>query len=190
MLSQQEDAPPNAGGGMGLQTAHAIPAAVVLERLDEQALWLYERCAGEFGASIVRDASYLTWRYLEHPCRGYKLFGARDGGGILRGLAVYRKSRLFGGDLGLIADWLVPPAEVEVGEHLLRALVAQAREDHVEALVVLFPEWSRWFEHFQELDFRVHPTDYLTVARSFDPRIDMHWLRASWWYQLGDFDLV
>jgi hypothetical protein len=164
--------------------------AVTLTHLDEQVQWLYERCAGEYGASIVRDARYLTWRYLEHPLRRYKLFGVRDGAGILRGLAVYRRANLFGGDLGLVAEWLVPPSEAEVVEPLLQALFVQAQEEGVEALVVLFPEWSSWFTRFQEHGFVVHPTDYLTVARSFDPRVDMQWLRECWWYQLGDFDLV
>ena len=57
-------------------------------------------------------------------------------------------------------------------------------------LVTLFPEWSPWFAHFQERGFLVHPTDYALVARNFDPRFDVHWLREHWWYQLSDSDLV
>jgi hypothetical protein len=57
-------------------------------------------------------------------------------------------------------------------------------------VAALFPEWSPWFERFQEHGWRVHPTNYFMVARNFIPRYDMLWLRDHGWYQLADTDLV
>jgi len=161
-----------------------------VEHCDEQMRWLYDRCVGAWGASAIRDADWFRWRYLEHPTRDYVLLGARDADGILRGLAVYRRADWVLPDLGLIVDWLVPPAEPEVGELLVRALAERARADRAQALVALLPEWSPWFDLFQRLGFRVHASDYFTVARNFHRRYSMDWLRAHWWYQPGDFDLV
>ena len=77
-----------------------------------------------------------------------------------------------------------------MAELLLRALRSRAALDGAGALVALFPEWSSWFEHFQERGFLVHPTDHAMVARNFHPRFGMAWLREHWWYQLADTDLV
>jgi hypothetical protein len=152
--------------------------------------WLWDRCAGDFGAGALRNAQYFDWRFASHPVHEYASLGVRDSEGVLRGYAVYRKADWVLPDLGLVVDWLVPPAETEVAELLLRALRARAALDGVRALVALFPEWSFWFELFQERGFRVHPTDYAMVARNFHPRFDIAWLREHWWYQLADTDLV
>jgi hypothetical protein len=181
--------------GAGSPGSVPPPAGIArIERFDHQARWLWERCAGEFGASAVRDAAYLNWRYADHPRHAYHALGVRDAAAVLRGLAVWRRAD-WGRpepvpDLGLVAEWLVPPAEGDVGDALLAALEHEARAAGARALVVLLPEWSPWFARFQERGFLVHPTDYAMVARNFDPRFDVHWLAAHWWYQLGDGDLI
>lgn len=177
-------------GDGGADPEGRVPGVEVLEDLDEQVRWLYDRCVGAFGASTIRDAAWMRWRYLEHPEHRYVLLGARDGQGILRGLAVYRFASFLLPDLGVLVDWLVPPEEPEVGDLLLEACAARARADGARALLALLPEWSPWFDHFQRRAFLVHPSDYLTVARNFHPRYRMEWLRHHWWYQLGDSDFV
>lgn len=168
-----------------------LPAGVEeLARLDHEARWLWDRCAGDFGASAIRDAEFLNWRFADHPRERYTLLGARDAAGVLRGLAVFRTGRWILPNLALVAEWLVPPGEVEVGDALLAALADRAASERAAALVAILPPWSPWFAHFQERGFRVHPTDYAAVARNFHARYSMRWLRENWWYQLADTDLV
>lgn len=167
------------------------PAGVErLQSFDRQLRWLWDRCAGDFGASAVRDAEFFEWRFTTHPRHEYVPLGVRDSEGVLRGYAVYRQADWVLPDLGVIVDWLVPPAEAEVADLLLRGVLAQGAQDGARALVASFPEWSPWFEHFQERGYRVHPSDYSMVARNFHPRFKMAWLREHWWYQLADTDLV
>jgi hypothetical protein len=161
-----------------------------LTSFDEQALWLFERCAPRFSCAAVRDADYLTWRFLKHPRRHYEIYGLRDGAGILRGLAVYRAAKLQGSELGWVADWLVPEEEPEVGRQLFDALVARAEGEGRGALVAWLPERSEWFARFQEWGCLVHPTPWRMAARSFTPRIDPAWLREDGWYTLADSDLI
>ncbi len=161
-----------------------------IARFDEQARWLYDRCAGAFGASTIRDAAFLNWRFLDNPQHDYTCYGVRDGEGILRGYAVYRLADWYLPNLGLVVDWLVPPDEPEVGELLHRAVCARGRADHANAMAVILPEWSPWFEDFQDRHWRVHPSPYFMVGRNFHARYDMLWLRDSWWYQFADTDLV
>lgn len=167
-----------------------LPEGVeVVERFDEQARWLYDRCAGEWGVSAIRDDAFLNWRFVANPFHDYEVFGVRDGAGVLRGYAVVR----FGGwqvrDMGLIVDWLVPPDEPEVGELLDRAVLARARSQGAVAVGLWLPDWSPWFGRFQARGYVVRPTDYYHGARSFHPRYDPLWLRDNWWYTLADSDL-
>lgn len=172
-------------------TPAPLPAGV--ERIEdpgEQMQWLYERCAGEFGASTMRDAAWFRWRFLERTDHAYRALGVRDADGCLRGLCVLSLGRWPLPDTGLIVDWLVPPGEPEVADALVAGACATLGAWGARRAVVLFPESSPWFADFQERGFLVHPSDYCAVARSFHPRFDSTWLRDHWWYQLSDTDLV
>ena len=157
-----------------------------LECFDEQALWLFERCAPRFSCAVVRDAQWLTWRYLEPPNGAAECLGVRDERGVLRGLAVLARARLAGRDLDLLVDWLVPEEEPEVGRALVGAARARARSE----LAAWIPERSAWFARFQDWGARVHPTPWRMAARSFVPRVDAAWLALDGWFTLGDSDLV
>jgi len=156
----------------------------------EQLRWLYERCVGAFGASTVRDEAWFRWRFRERPGQRYRSLGVRDADGCLRGLCVLTDGEWPLPRTGVIVDWLVPPSEPEVAERLLRAACGALAERGARRAVALFPEWSPWFEQFQERGFLAHPSDYCAVARAFHPHFDSTWLRDHWWYQLSDTDLV
>ncbi len=166
------------------------PGVERLERFDGEVERLYERCRSDWGASTVRDASFMNWRYVDHPTVEYVPLGVRADDGSLRGVAIYRFDDWLWPDMGMVVDWLVPPAEREAGELLHEAVQARARGDGALTVAAIFPEWSPWFVSFQEWAWRVCPTDLFLIARSYDPRYDALWLRESWWMQLGDSDLV
>lgn len=168
-----------------------MPAAVEeLERFDHEARWVYDRCVGDWAASVIRDEVFLNWRFADHPRHDYTALGVRDGEGHLRGYAVFRVGDFLLPRVGMVLDWLVPPGEPEVGELLLQAVSARAQSGGAAAVAVIFPEWSPWFERFQDEGFLVYPSHYFMVARNFHRRYDMLWLRDHWWYQLADTDLV
>jgi L-amino acid N-acyltransferase YncA len=160
-----------------------------IERFDEQVRWLWDRCASEYGASTLRDAEYMNWRFVDRPNVRYERIGV-EVDGVLRGCAVMRCGDWPVAGAAVVADWLVPQSEVEVGDALLAALESRARECGARQLIAAAPEWHAWFAHFQERAFTVHATAYPLAARSFHPRFDALWLRDHWWYQLGDSDLV
>ncbi len=162
----------------------------VIERFDHQARWLYDRCVGEWPASTIRDDAFLNWRFTDNPHDSYVNFGVRDAEGVLRGYAVYKFGDWVLPNMGLVVDWLVPYDEPEVAELLLRAVQARAAADGAGVAATIFPEWAPWFAWIQERGFLVHPSHYFMVARNFERRYDMLWLRDHWWYQLADTDLV
>jgi hypothetical protein len=164
----------------------SVPAGVEpLERFDHQARWLWDRCAGAFGASAIRDEAFLNWRLAGAPSPP-AILGVRDDAGILRG---YLACAPRAGGLALV-DWLVPPEEPAVGELLLDALLARARETGASTVRALFPDWSPWFEAFQARGFRVLDRGTVLAARTSARKLDDLWLRDRWWYTGADFAVV
>jgi hypothetical protein len=164
--------------------------AEVLESFDQQAKWLWDRCADSQRASAIRDAAYWNWRFVAHPRERYTMHGVRDVGAVLRGVCIARKAKFAGVEPWCVADWCVPPNEPQVAEALLAATVQSARAQGARQIALIVPEWSPWSVWFQEHGFLAHPTAYRTIARPFQPRLHHTWLRSNWYYQLGDSDLV
>lgn len=171
--------------------ARELPPGVErLARFDHQAKWLWDRCADGFGASAIRDDTFLNWRFVERPAVRYERLGVRDAGGVLRGYGIYRSGEWAGRRSALVVDWLVPPAEHGVGELLLEGLLALARLDGERTLAALFPGWSPWFERFQRAGFLVEASRARLLARCFARKYDETWLREHWWTTLADTTLV
>jgi len=164
-----------------------------LTSFDADAEALYDRCRNEgpfpWGASVIRDAAYLNWRYITNPHFDYDIFGVRRSGKLV-GFTVYRRADSPRPNSGLIMDWLVPTDEPEAAELLREALKAQARQDGTDALLGVFPGWSHWHLKFQQWGWSLAPSDYLLIGIIQNPRYDTHWLRDNWWYQLSDLDAV
>lgn len=168
-----------------------LPAGVeLLESFGEEAERLYQRCEADWGASIIRDAAYLNWRFVENPRFDYDILGVRGADGELAGCAVYRQADWPRPDTGLVMDWLVPPDEQEAGERLREAILARARAARASLVLAVFPYWSPWFGRFQEWGWRAHSSDYLLIGIIQTPRFDTRWLRDNWWYQLAELDLI
>ncbi len=161
-----------------------------IERFDHSVRALYERCVPELGASTIRDPHFMNWRYVDNPYHEYVALGVPDGAGGWRGVAVHRHADWVERGMGVVVDWLVPSGDVEAGALLLEALVRRSRATGSSVTTMIMPEWSPWFERIQEQGFHVRPSGYFMVARNFERKYDMLWLRDHWWYQIGDTDLV
>lgn len=180
-----------------------------IDRFDEQARWVYDRCADGWGAAIVRDDAYLNARFVDGGARSFTRLGVRDGEGFLRGYAVLAtgEHRRVGADhraFGAggrprrspalravhVADWLVPFGEPDAAELLDAGVLAHARLERADLVLQVVPEWSRWAGRRQEQGWILEPGDRLVAVRSTVPRHDMQWLRDHWWYQLAESHLV
>ena len=166
------------------------PAGVVrLERFEESVIDLYERCQAGWGLSVIRDADYLNWRFLENPRFRYHVLAVPGDAG-LRGYAVFRKADSPLPESGLLMEWLVPEDDPEAAELLRDAVLAQARADAAHTVLTVFPDWSSWFHRFQDWGWNVYASDYLLIGIVQNPRYDTWWLRKHWWYQLGELDAI
>lgn len=169
-----------------------LPAGVRrIERFDERVGALYDRCAPEWRASGVRDATFLNWRVCEAPGAPFRVLAAIDAAGAWTGYAIARELEVDGALHTILCDWLVPRDDEGSAELLLAALAVDARARGSTQLAAMMPSWSPWFARFQRLGFLVCASPYMMVSGGFNhPHYDVYWLRDHWWYQPLDTDSV
>jgi hypothetical protein len=166
---------------------HAIP----VEGFDAETDDAMRRLAPAYRCIARRDAAFLNWRFRDHWEKPYQLAVARPGeGGPIRGHVVYRDGTLGGRPMGLMADWLVDPADDGAARSLLRWATERAAQAGHRECAFLCPPTSVWFSHLQEWGFEVDRTPYVLVIRSFDQRFQPAWMREHWYYTFADFDIA
>jgi len=175
------DVAPSPAPGVEVETVASFPYDVAD---------VFESVATRHRAIAVRDKPQMDWRFVEHPERDYEIAIARRAGRAV-GCAVFRRGAFDGEpDAGLVADWFVAPDDDGATHALLAWLREAARRAGARRLVALFPDTTDEWDAFQELGFRAEPTRYTIVGRECVPGYDMTWMRAHWYYTLGDTDLV
>ena len=162
---------------------------VEVDRYDADTDELWATCRGAFGAAIVRDRTYLNWRFADRPDVDYTLFEARERrSGSLRGICVVRDGGWY--ETGLtLSEWLVPAEDREVETALVRRTVADAVRKRRRGLVAWFPTRSIQFHRFQiDHGFVAHPSPYQEVFMSWADGVDRGWLYDNWYQTMGDVD--
>lgn len=106
---------------------------------ETDALW--KRCGG-YGVALVRDAAYLTWRYLQNPDR-YEITKAYAQG-ELRGILVTKLTRRRGLKVGEFVDCVAAPEDVEVRRNMYRHGLRQFVEEGCAFAQNWAIQGSRW----------------------------------------------
>jgi len=160
-----------------------------VERFDAEVDELFARVSTEHAAIVVRDASYLNWRFADSPTRRYSLAVAGSKGSA-RGLAVYGFGRFEGVVGGLVCDWLTPSDDVDAARALRAWLLAKARASQASRLLAVFgPESREWLD-FQHAGFRVRRASHLWAGFSHVRSQPVRWFGRHFYTTLGDTDLV
>ncbi|CAG0939301.1 hypothetical protein BROC_00559 [Candidatus Brocadiaceae bacterium] len=83
-----------------------------LHRFDESVNRIWERVKSQVRFAFVKDAAYLTWRYLDRPGQMFKILGATQNG-RMDGYCVFRDTlvRPDGTRIGVLVDLMATDAE-------------------------------------------------------------------------------
>jgi hypothetical protein len=142
---------------------------------------------------VVRDASYLNWKYVDQPGQSCVRLEMADAGGV-RAVAVwalreadahYRYRR------ALLVDLVAPLADDRLLDAVLREATAVAYGRCADALVCLHID-ARLTRALRRCGFRLRrPERYLLVdAASLPPALrDRVTSPASWFVTQGDSDI-
>jgi GNAT superfamily N-acetyltransferase len=157
---------------------------------------LWARLAGKYPVMIVRDRSYLAWRFGACPTRRYRLYVAGGEGGAA-GLAVTRVGSVLGMRAGLVVDLLVArgAAGRTAGLALLGAAMREFAEAGVALATSLMPPIGEEYACLRRAGFfpcpRVlEPQPFPVILRRHGATPAVPGAIGEWLLTMGDYDAV
>ncbi|MGD9547405.1 MAG: SDR family NAD(P)-dependent oxidoreductase [Candidatus Krumholzibacteriia bacterium] len=129
------------------RTASDVTVGEIAEFTPEfDALW--ERAGAGYGGIMVRDATFLGWRFDRCPTRTYTRYEARRGGGLV-GYLVTREFVKNGSRRGLMVDYLIERDDLAALDALVQQAMRDFRGRGVE--LVTFAMGERQLDHISRL---------------------------------------
>jgi len=153
---------------------------------------LWERMASTCTCAVVRDASYLNWKYVDRPSRAFSCIEMRDGDDVTGVLVVmlaepndvYRHVR------GFLVDFLVPLDRRDLISALIGEGVAVLKKMGAQTIICQSsgPGVCAGLEHFGF--FAWEPRHQFLVAPGVGQEAIAHCMLDSenWFLTLGDSD--
>ena len=147
---------------------------------------------------LVRDRSFLQWRFFEMPLRSYKVLTARRNDEIL-GYIVLRNTEIRGIKCGLVSDFMVVPGKdgEAAGLLLLNAANRQFRETKMQLGGGLMMTHTREYQIMRKAGYlrsprKFAPQDITLVAHPLLQEIPSTEIERaeSWFISNADHDAV
>jgi GNAT superfamily N-acetyltransferase len=144
---------------------------------DESFDRFWQRVADKYPIVVVRDRTFLTWRFCSVPFREYEILSVRDGSELI-GYALLRCGEILDVRCGLIMDLLVEPGARgnEAGLYLLAAATQRFREAGTWMTVSLMLSHTQEYALLRQAGYalcpqRVASRSYALAARRCAPEI-------------------
>lgn len=151
-------------------------------------LW-QRRLRHEAGVAIVRDTSYLNWRYADCPDVRYVLLTVESRlTGRPLALAVLRFG-WFDEPIAPLVELLVPERERDALRLLLGACHDLAREQGLTSVKAWIPPGTALHPQLLELGYGEEETPFLLTRIADADQRRAAAMRARWTYSMGDSDI-
>jgi hypothetical protein len=151
--------------------------------LGDQVSELYDKVASRMGTTLVRDWTYLRWRFCQNPAATDEIVVTRRSG-RLTGYLVFAMS-----DSGaLIKDWVASDGEAWNG--LFAACLGELRRREVQSVSVIALETHPDVARLWRFGFTARPGGFtaVTYADSAYPRRSDVTAPDAWYMTVGDRD--
>jgi len=167
-----------------------------VERFDSRFDDLWARVAPRYAVALVRDSTYLNWRYSDNPGRDYRTLAAERGGEVVAYVTL-RCMEQYGLRGGMIVDLLAAPGEEEALSSLLGHAERFLREQQRDIMACLLNGDDRYRRLLRKHGFLPLPARMGFKEWYFGYRINRAIVseelcadRASWFLTFGDTDVV
>jgi predicted N-acetyltransferase YhbS len=178
--------------------AQNSPSPSIMEdgEFDESYDRFWERIKTKYDLMLVRDRTFLQWRFRDIPYRTYRVLSARQGPDIL-GYIVLREAEIRDTPCGLIVDFLVVPSEQgnEVGLRLLQEATEQFRQAQLPLSGGLMLPHTQEYSIMRRAGYlpcpeRFAPQAFHLVTRSLSESIPSNLLTQdeAWYVSIADHD--
>ncbi|MHC4943083.1 MAG: GNAT family N-acetyltransferase [Planctomycetota bacterium] len=142
-----------------------------------------------FPMAVWRDATYLNWRYKGCNWIPYRIFTALDTSGNLKGFCVVRPGWQ-GHPILAVTEVFTHPDDDGTFADLLRFIVRFARENEQRRVEFWLAETSKPFTMAKGMGFKTEGGLFNLVGRFYRDDLDLEYAKASWYYTLGDMDIL
>ncbi len=148
-----------------------------IELQDFDLLW--SEVEDGYKRTVVRDANYLNWKYIQHPAGNYSIMSLRDNANKLRGALVLRKSA----DIARIVDYIGPAKDMQCKLALLNQFLQWSRGSAQLQCITSCTEWKRLLKQAGFLRYSKKRRFTVYINRDHKPE------NASGWFLMtGDSD--
>ena len=153
---------------------------------------LWRRLAPRFPLALVRDATWLRWRFDDCPWLAYRKFLVREGmgprRGDLRGFFVTRSNwqRL---PIQALVDFFGHPDDAAALGLTLRTTTKLGRDAGQARVEAWLPERFPLFGHALASGFKTEPCQYVLCVMLYREQPDLDWVKERWYYTIGDSDV-
>ena len=148
---------------------------------------LSEACRTIFPFSVLRDAAFLSWRFLKHPERKYEIWVYRSFmGRSLKAYAVLFHEP----ESSCIVDLFSSDGDVRFADFIARLMSAMA-ENGVRQLKTWLPPEHFMTKGLASGGFRIgpEPIGFIPGGRTFHEALDMDQVSNQIFYTMADGDL-
>jgi len=135
-------------------------------QVDERFDTLWRAVEDRWRICLIRDSTFLKWRFEQHPVRDYKIWAARREGDLV-GYAVTDVLRRDGMARGRIVDMLAHPDVPEAAELLLFHAAAQLCSEGADMLVGWFLPRTFWAPLLDKVGMRYRGDRRNIIVRLF-----------------------
>lgn len=140
---------------------------------------------------VVKDATYLNWRYRQCPSVQYKIYTASEKD-ELKGFIAFQLKLTDGIKHGILSDLFCPPNHPGIMDNLLAAAIKHCLKQGAVSIKCWMPQHHPVYPILVKKGFRPRATKvFLLVTPNANSDIPGHTLQngANWFYVLGDSDL-
>jgi GNAT superfamily N-acetyltransferase len=158
---------------------------------DERFTRFFDQASAPHEIVQIRDAAYLTWRYLRNPFRSYRLLVAERHGELV-GFAALRRCKIFGLQTGMFVDLLCLPGDTGASQKLLQVGEDMLRSEGVDLVGHLCPREGLYWSLLRRNGYLKSPYAYsfiVHVNRSDFAR-EAIWDPRKWFVSWGDTDVM
>jgi len=167
----------------------------IIEALPDDIDNVWNLAKTDFQIAIVRNRSYLEWRYFLKPNGDYKVIAAYSEN-VLSGIIVLKTKRMFSIVVGFIVDILCVPDD-ELVKALLRRAIEEFQQNRVAICGCVMTKNNRYYRSLLDCGFisapdvinpRTYTLDAYIASESVDENVFLN--LDNWFITLGDWDLI
>lgn len=165
-----------------------------INHFDDEFNQLWNTVKQSIGISVIRDANYLNWRYVDKPKNNHRILIAKSKDN-LQGYIVTKVEQRFGMRHGVILDILTIPEDSFTAFTLLKYAIKTMINEGVEVISALSLRDEYYFKFLRQCGFIPIPPKYFPQEDYFgsrpvilDTKTDKKIDPQNWYFTWGDHD--